>query len=449
MLRPLRSHLMLVLAVAATACGSAEPSAPQKTEARSSSADGAMCEEHGVLEAICTKCHPKLIAVFQAKGDYCAEHGLPMSVCPIHHPERGGRPAVSVASDKAPPEGTKVRLKTSDSARLAGIKIVTAERRPGGERLEAVATITYDATRWAQVNARAAGVVREIKVDVGATVRAGTPIAILESATVGADRSRLKAAASHAVIAETTYQREVELNKRGVSAHKDVLAAQQELDTARAELAAANAAVGVIGGGAGGSGYVVVAPIAGVVTKRNVTIGNMVAADERVLFEIVDTRTMRAEIEIPEAELRRVRVGQEVVVTVDALPGIEVTGRIDYLAPEVTRETRTTKARATLANPDGALRANMFGRARIALAESAESVVVPRPSVQRVAEVDFVFVKVADGAYELHRVKTGARDGERVEITQGIKAGDQVVTEGSFLLKTETLKGSIGAGCCE
>lgn len=442
-------HLKIGLLLAAAACGDAEPKSTEKTEAKSSASEGAMCAEHGVLEAICTKCNPKLIAVFKAKGDYCEEHGFPMSVCPIHHPERGGRPATDVATDKAPPDGMKVRLKTQDTARLAGIKVVKAERRPGGERLDALATITYDATKWAQINARAAGVVREIKVDVGASVKAGAPIAVIESATVGADRSRLKAAASRVAIAETTYNREVELNKKGISAHKDVLAAQQELDTARAEQAAATAALGVVGGGASGSGYVLVAPIAGTVTKRNVTIGNMVAADERVLFEIVDTRAMRAEIEIPETELRRVRVGQDVVLTIDALRGIEVTGKIDYLAPDVARETRTIKARATLANPDGTLRANMFGHARIALGDAAESVVVPRAAVQRVGEVDLVFVKLAEGEYEVRRVKTGSRDGDRVEIIQGIKPDESIVTEGSFLLKTETLKGSIGAGCCE
>jgi cobalt-zinc-cadmium efflux system membrane fusion protein len=441
----LRFLIGLVLAVAACR-GSDEKSSA--TETKSAPAEGAMCEEHGVLEAICTKCNPKLIPVFKAKGDWCEEHGFPMSVCPIHHPERGGKPATKIAAEKAPADGTKVRLKTQDTARLAGIKTVKAVPRPGGQRLEALATITYDATKWAQVNARAAGVVREIKVDVGATVKAGTPIAVIESATVGADRSRLTAARSRLAFAETTYNREVELNKKGISAQKDVLEAQQELDAARAEVTAATAAVGVVGGG-GGSGYVITAPIAGIVTKRNITIGNMVAADDRVLFEIVDTRMMRAEIEVPEADLVRVHVGQDVAVIVDALPDVEVLGKIDYLAPDISRETRTVKARATLVNPDGALRANMFGRARISLGDSAQSVVVPRAAVQRVAEVDLVFVKVAEGEYDTRRVKTGAREGDTVEVSQGIKPDEDVVTEGSFLLKTETLKGAIGAGCCE
>jgi cobalt-zinc-cadmium efflux system membrane fusion protein len=70
-------------------------------------------------------------------------------------------------------------------------------------------------------------------------------------------------------------------------------------------------------------------------------------------------------------------------------------------------------------------------------------------AVQRVDTVDLIFVKLAEGEYEVRRVKTGVREGDRVEVTQGIKPGEPIVTEGSFSLKTETLKGSIGAGCCE
>lgn len=449
----MRGHLLLMLVLSvAPACSSESERAAKKGEPKAATAEPGMCAEHGVLEAICTKCNPKLIPIFRAKGDYCEEHGLPMSVCPIHHPERGGRPAANVALDKAPPDGTKVRMKTKDAARLAGIQTVAAERRPGGARLEALASIAYDATKWAQVNARSAGVVRAIKADVGAVVKAGAALAIIESAGVGADRSRLQAAATRVAVAEANFKREKELLRQGLTAETSSLAAQLELDAAKAEQASANAALGIVGPSGSGSSYALTAPIAGVITRRNLTIGHMVRIDgdgDPVLFEIVDTRTMRAEIEIPETELPRVRVGQEVVVSAEALPGVEFKGAIDYLAPEVSRETRTVLARATLANPDGALRANMFGRARIALGATQETVLVPRLAVQQVEDVHLIFVKLAEGEYEARRVKLGVRQGESVEVTQGIKAGEAVVTEGSFLLKTETLKGSIGAGCCE
>ena len=137
-----------------------------------------------MLEALCTKCNPKLAPIFQAKGDWCAEHGFPESVCPICHPERGGKPAVDVAGDDAPADGTKVILKGKDTARLAGIE--TTKAVPGRGRAEIVApvVISYDAARVAQVGARAPGVVKRVSADIGAWVSAGTPLAVIESAAV-------------------------------------------------------------------------------------------------------------------------------------------------------------------------------------------------------------------------------------------------------------------------
>ena len=425
--------------------------APAKPEGRVSpaAAEGGMCAEHGVLEAVCTRCKPRLIAVFQAKGDWCEEHGFPESFCPICHPERGGRPAEAAgASDGAPPDGTKVRFRTRAAATQAGIETVAAVARAGGARLETVAVIVYDATRRAEINARAPGLVRSLRVDVGAEVDAGAALATIESAQVGADRSRLTAASARVALAETTHQREVDLSAQGISSQRDVLAARQALEDARAEQAAARSALGIVGGGRGGSAYTLTTPIAGTVIHRSATIGRMVDGDE-VLFEIVDTSAMWAELDVPERELQRVQPGQEVVIEVEGVAGKTFTGTIAYLAPEVDPTTRTARARVALANPDGVLRANMYGRAEIALGGARPTVMVPAAGVQRAKGAAIVFVKLADDEFEARRVETGLVEGDLVEIRDGVKAGELVATTGSFLLKTETLKGAIGAGCCD
>src|SRR5690349_15458438 len=114
--------LVIACALAGLSCGNEPTAKGAKPAAAAAAADGEICKEHGVLESICTKCNPKLIPVFQAKGDWCPEHGFPESVCPICHPERGGRPAADVGTDGAPADGTKVRLKATDTARIAGIE---------------------------------------------------------------------------------------------------------------------------------------------------------------------------------------------------------------------------------------------------------------------------------------------------------------------------------------
>ena len=409
--------------------------------------EGAICKEHGVLEAVCTRCNPKLVPVFKAKGDWCNKHDFPESICPTCHPERGGKPAADVSSDGAPSDGMKVKLRTGDTARLAGITTARAVARQGGGGIPVIATIVYDATRVAEINARSAGVVRALKVDVGSQVKAGGALAIIDSAEVGADRSKLTGASSRVRVAVENLEREKQLEREGIAARRSVLAAQQELDAARAEVASLAASLSVVGASAGGAGgYTLTTPLSGVVTQRNASIGKLVATSDR-LFEVVDTGAMWAELDVPETDLPDVKLEQSVVLQIEGIAGRELAGKISYLAPSVDAHTRTVKARVQIANPDGALRANMYGRARI-LAESRQGVMVPREAIQRAKSVQLVFVKLAADQFEARRVEIGAGDGDLVEVIKGVRVGEEVATQGSFLLKTETLKESIGAGCC-
>jgi cobalt-zinc-cadmium efflux system membrane fusion protein len=440
--------LAFILAACDTRAGPAQPARAQGA-AEPAAGAGALCAEHGVLEAVCTRCNPALAAVFKAKGDWCPEHGFPESFCPICHPERGGRPALDVEPDGAPADGTKVRFKTKETARLAGIRVEKAGERQSQAEVFATALIVYDAAKVAEVNARAAGVIRAIRTDIGASVRAGTPLCTIESAGVGADQSRLTAARSGVRLAEANHARLSALYEEGIAAKKDALRAAQELDAARAELSAAQAALGVIGAvSEGGSSYTLTAPIAGVVTQRNATIGRLVDTD-KVLFEIVDTSSMWAEVDIPEAAVGRVALGARVAIDVDGLDGAGLEGSLSYIAPTVDPHTRTVKGRVALANPEGLLRGNMFARARITTSGPSRAVVVPRAAVQRAKDAQLVFVRTAEDVFEARRVELGAGDAELVEVSGRVVPGDDVATVGSFLLKTETLKGSIGAGCCD
>lgn len=449
-----RSLVLLVLLVLAQALACRERAEPdveaqpsRAVEAKAAPGDG-FCEEHGVLEAVCTRCNPALIPVFQSKGDWCEEHGLPESFCPICHPERGGRPAAALAADEAPADGTKVRFETKEIARLAGIEVAEVTRRASLTHVDATAKLVYDATKVAEVNARSPGVVRSIDADIGTKVEAGSRLAVLRSAGVGGDQSRLQAAKSRVQVAQANHARVAKLHAARLAAESEVLAAQQELDAARAERAAAQASLSMVGGVGGSSRYEITAPIAGVVTRRSATLGRMVDLEE-VLFEIVDTSSMWAEVDVPEADLTRVAVGQHVTVTVDGLGDAEFTGPLEYLAPEIDPHTRTVRGRVRLDNPDGILRGNMFAQARIAVTGSGTAVVVPRAAVQRAKGAHLVFVRLAEDVFEARRVQLGPGDADFIEVTGRVAPGDEVATEGSFLLKTETLRESIGAGCCE
>lgn len=448
-----RGVLAAVLACAcACACGDDAPIRSGAAAPATSPSSTATCAAHGVLEAVCPKCNPALAAVFQAKGDWCGEHGFPESFCPVCHPERGGQPPTpaSAPDDGAPADGTVVRLASPAVATAAGLVTVRAVARPGGARLEVLAHLAYDGTRRAALNARAPGVVRSLAVDVGAQVAAGAQLAVIDSAEIGADRSRLTGTAARIRVAQAAYDRERDLHAQGMTPLRDVQLAEQELAAARAEHAATQAALGVVGRGKGGAGYALTSPIAGTVVRRGATIGQQVDEHD-VLFEVVDTSALWLQLDVPEADALRVRAGQAVEVTLDGAPAdaTPLTATIAFLAPEVDVRTRTVEARASLPNPTGQLRANMFARAAIALGDAAPVVMVPRAAVQRAKDVALIFVQRAPGEYVARRVTLGTRAGDEIEVLRGLAAGDEVVTTGSFVLKTETLRGEIGAGCCE
>lgn len=428
------------------------PSAGSTSASPEAGAEG-LCEHH-VLKAICTKCNPKLAPVFQAKGDWCKEHGFPESVCPLCHPERGGRPDRDVAVEPAdlkhddiPVDGTKVRLKSKDAARVAGIDSAAAETRNVGDGVTAVVRITYDAKRLARVNARSRGVIRALHADLGTKVKKGAPLVDIESGEVGADRSRLGGAASRVETAQKNFDRIQSLRTDGLSTEREVLDARRELDAAKGEHAALTALLSVAGGGAGGL-YTLTSPIGGVIAQRGVTIGKLVGTEE-VLFEIVDTASMWADLDIPERDLPNVKAGQEALIRLDGLPDRQFRGQLDFLSPELDARTRTASARVPLTNDDAVLRANMFGQARILSGHARTGVFVPAAALQRVKTATLVFIKVADDVYETRRVTAGAREGGAVEISSGLRAAEVVATQGSFLLKTEVSKDAIGSGCCD
>jgi cobalt-zinc-cadmium efflux system membrane fusion protein len=252
-------------------------------------------------------------------------------------------------------------------------------------------------------------------------------------------------------VAEANYRREDDLERKGISSRKEVMVGEQELKEAKAESEALAASLGVIGADPGSRGrYVVTAPISGIVTQRNVSLDRFVDSRE-TLFEIIDTSTMWAEVAVPEDALGSVRIGGPAVITVSGIEAREFRGTIAQLASFVDPQTRTAKARVRLANPNGLLRANMYGQARIAAGGSRSSAAVPPGAIQRAKTAQVAFVRLAPNEYETRRVQVATAQGNDglVEVAYGIVPGEEVVVAGSFFLKTETLKDSIGAGCCD
>jgi cobalt-zinc-cadmium efflux system membrane fusion protein len=429
-------------------CGLTAPPREEQVVVRADDeADPQLCAEHGVLEAVCTRCNPALAPVFQARGDWCAEHELPESFCPICSPEAGGRPPVDDLSvDGAPADGTLLRLPSRQTAARAGLQVVPAEAVAWSQGVTTTARLIWDPTASAQISARSSGWVDTLSVDVGSPVQAGQPLATLRSAHLAGDRSRWQAARTAVDVAEAERQRKQQLLADGVAAPRDVERAERALARARAELAAVQAELASVGGGSADQATVR-APLDGVVAVRHVVVGQGVQPDQP-LFEVVDPSRLWARLAVPEAALADVAVGQPVQLVLDALPLLPVQGTLDALAPSIDPATRTATGRVVLHDPDPRLRAEMTGEATV-VTDAVQALTVPTAAVQTTDGVHLVFVQQAIDRYVVRRVTVLDRDGDRARVVGGLQAGDPVVTTGSFLLKTETVADRIGAGCCD
>jgi cobalt-zinc-cadmium efflux system membrane fusion protein len=392
------------------------------------------------------------VPVFKAKGDWCSEHGFPESFCPICKPG-GPVPDVGDARDeqaeRATLEGRTVRFRSAEIEKSAGIETVRAEAGQATQAIECTARIAFDADTVADVRAIVPGIVRRVRVELGAAVKRGAPLFELESTRVGEIQGALSGARERVKTAEANLARQRELKDNEIASVRQVEVAEQELATAQNEARTAEAALRMAGAAtsAPSGRYTLSAPVAGSIVRRPVVVG-LFATESESLATIADTSAMWALCDVPEADASRVALGQRVVVTVQGEDAAPAEGKLTWIAAEVDPRTRTVAARAEIPNSQGRLRANQFALARIETGVSRAAALVPRAAVQRVGEFEVVFVRAAAGVYE-PRVVERLGDGERVSVDGRVGAGDQVVTTGAVLLRTEIMPGSIGAGCCE
>lgn len=175
----------------------------------------------------------------------------------------------------------------------------------------------------------------------------------------------------------------------------------------------------------------IVAPFDGSVGIRNVSLGDYVK-DGTDLVNVEDLRILKVDFRLPERNYSLVRVGQTIEVIADALPNERWQGRIEAINPKVDADGRSLEVRALLENTSGKLRPGMFVRVRVIVGERADALMVPEESIVPQGGQFYVY-KVVDGAARRMPVTIGVRRDAKVEILQGLAAGDQVVTAGMRL----------------
>ncbi len=346
--------------------------------------------------------------------------------------------------------------------RQAGISTAAVKRMTRSDRVEAPGVLALDEKRTARLGSMVEGIVVKAYAEVGDRVRAGQVLAELHSHVVHdawadyrkavADRRRREIELNFARQNEERAKRllaEKALSPLDVRrAETDRAAAEELLDMARTEVRRAEEALEHYGvtnaedpSGESGEHIPVRSPLNGVVLEKSITQGTAMTVGT-ALYVVADLSELWAVAEIDETQLPLVRPGRSIGLRVSAYPGEIFPGRITFVGDTVNPRTRRIAVRCQVPNADTRLKPEMFAALTLSAGEPHEVLAVPSAAVQEIEGRPLVFVKTASGAFERRDVTLGQEAEGWVEVRGGAKEGEAVATTGSFLLKSELLKGS-------
>ena len=352
---------------------------------------------------------------------------------------------------------------TPEAAERARIETAPVELLSLAAELETTGRVDFDGNRVAHVSPRIQGRVHAVRARLGQRVAEGETMVVLDSIELGRAKADFLQARARHELAEENLEREEKLYADRISSGQEVLEARSAHREADAALANARGTLHLVGlrdeaiealryDDPQASLYPVRAPFAGKVVEKHVTVGELVTP-ERNIFTVADLDRVWIWIDVYERDLRQVHLEDDVEVKVGAFPDAAFHGQVTYLSDQVDADTRTVRARIDVANPEGKLRPGMFATVRLSDPHATgsdetapERPVVPEGAVQRDGEVFLAFVALGPDRFEVREVRIGRRAGGDVEILDGLEEGERVVVEGTFLLKSEASKDSLGEG---
>jgi cobalt-zinc-cadmium efflux system membrane fusion protein len=305
------------------------------------------------------------------------------------------------------------------AAQRQHIHLLTIERSSFHRSIETSGVVDFDHDRATQVLAPFSGPVTEVLVNPGDKVKAGQPLARVDSpdfaAAVGAYRKAL--AAAHAADQLAATDRDAAMQAL-LALHVD----PQTIAAIREGKPAAR-----------GQG-VIRAPIAGTVVEKSIAPGQLLAAGSTACFTVADTSKMWVMAQLFGDDLAAVKNGDAATVEVGG-DDATMPGKVTNVGAVVDPDTRSIGARVLVDNPDGVLKRQMYVRVKIRSGDARTGLLLPVSAVLRDDEnLPFVYVAAADGGYAQRTVTLGGRVGDRFEIPDGLHAGDKVVVDGAIFL---------------
>lgn len=358
-------------------------------------------------------------AAGDARDAAVREHALVHAkgyTCPMHHDVRSDSPGkcpicgmdlvpIAAAAPESADTGASVTV-SAGMRQALGVRTAKVESGPLGRRVEAVATVAYDARGVRELRVRAEGWVEALNVRAaGERVRAGQALFTVYSPKLATTRD--------------------DLARAQALKDPDLVAA------AEARLKALGASRG------SGSRVAYTAPVDGVVSELMVYEGSMLSPG-MVAARITPIGKVWVVAAVPESASGGLVSGAAAELRFAAFPGETIAAKVSEVLPELDAATRTVQARLTVENADARLRPGMIGTASIETGAARDVVHVPLDAVIRTGRGERVVLALGEGRFAAREVVTGLESGDRVEIRSGLVAGDEVVVSGQFLIDSES-----------
>jgi RND family efflux transporter MFP subunit len=338
-----------------------------------------------------------------------------------------------------------------DDLKKAQVQTVHVDMKEASGTLRVPGIVNPDEYREVHVTPLVGGVIRQVPVVLGDHVRRGQPMAVIfssdladaetgylaMSAALEADHKKLERTERLVKLGAASQQEEDDVTADHAAHEAHVRAALEKLRLLGAsdrQIAALKQAEQI------DANFSVPAPISGIVLTRIANLG-LVANMSQELFTVADLSTVWVMASINEKDFSTIRVGTTASVTAPAYPGRVWKGRVVYIQPQVDLSTRTAQARIEVANRDESLRLGMYMDVAF-MSAGGKGLTVPESAVQAIGEKKYVFLPVSDseGSFAVRQVKLGPASNGFYPVLDGLKVNDEVVTNGSFILKAEAIR---------
>jgi cobalt-zinc-cadmium efflux system membrane fusion protein len=391
---------------------------------------------------------------------------------------------IKVVTDPANPSATapvRIEFPSADAIHKAGIDCKPVEVHTLARYVTANGMIDYEHGLYAQLTSRASGTVWRADAEIGARIRKGDVLALIEAAEVGKAKADLLQDLVQVKLRTTTLDRLRAVGQAGAISERSVTEAEAALREAQIRLfndqqallnlglplrleelekltdAQVARRLRVLGLPESlqkelnletltANLLPLTAPFDGQVVDRNAAVGEVLEPTQRkTLFIVADTHRLHIDLEVNPGDMADVRVGQTVLFRTSGVGGKEITAQLAHMSPEVDEKTRHVVVHAEFENSDGTVRPHAFGTGKIVVQEPRQTLAVPSEALQADGSSALLFVRLSETAFEARHVQIGLREGNLVEVA-GVREGEEVVNTGSFALKSELQKERIGGG---